>query len=186
MDVPATKRERLTASAVELLHRHGAEGPTLADIALAAGVAPGNVYYYFKTRDELLRAVVERRERDVRDRLMSLDRRRTPRARLRALTRSWADVAELVAARGCPIGALNVDMRRRGGELHASAAALFRSLLEWIEAQLREMGRDDAPELAAALLGAVQGACVLANALDDPEVLVRETRRLERWIDSLA
>lgn len=180
------KRERLVASAVELLHRRGAERPTLAEIAAAAGVPPGNVYYYFKTRDELVGAVVEQRAAEIRDRLASLDRRSTPRSKLRALTRSWADAAELVAAHGCPIGALNMDLSRRGSDLHEPAAELFRIILEWAATQFREMGRGDAPELATALLSGVQGASVLANALDDPKLLAREIRRLERWIDSLA
>jgi AcrR family transcriptional regulator len=53
------KRERLIASAADLLHRQGVERTTLAEIAKAADVPPGNVYYYFKTRDELVHAVIE-------------------------------------------------------------------------------------------------------------------------------
>jgi AcrR family transcriptional regulator len=47
------KRERLVAAAAELVDRHGVETPTLAQIAQAADVPPGNVYYYFKTREDL-------------------------------------------------------------------------------------------------------------------------------------
>lgn len=184
--VPPGKRERLVASAADLLHRHGAERPTLAEIAQAANVPAGNVYYYFKTRDDLVRAVVERRAAEIRELLDSADLRSTPRARLKALTRTWADAADLVAAHGCPIGAINTDLGRRSSDLHEPAAELFRILLEWAETQFREIGRRDGPELAVALLSGVQGASVLANALDDPKLLAREVRRLERWIDSLA
>ena len=88
------KRERLVASAGELLHRRGAEGPTLAEIAHAADVPPGNVYYYFKTRDELVRAVIAARADEVRALLASIDGRSTPRLRLKAMTRSWTDMAD--------------------------------------------------------------------------------------------
>jgi TetR/AcrR family transcriptional regulator, transcriptional repressor for nem operon len=40
---PAGKRERLVASAGELLHQKGVGGTTLADIAQAAAVPVGNV-----------------------------------------------------------------------------------------------------------------------------------------------
>jgi AcrR family transcriptional regulator len=53
------KRRRLTAAAAKVLHERGVERTTLADIAGAAGVPVGNVYYYFKTKDDLLFAVVE-------------------------------------------------------------------------------------------------------------------------------
>jgi TetR/AcrR family transcriptional repressor of nem operon len=44
------KRERLLGAAADLLYRQGVEKTTLADIAQAADVALGNIYYYFKTK----------------------------------------------------------------------------------------------------------------------------------------
>ena len=52
------KRERLIAAAVELVYRQGVARTTLADIAQAADVPVGNVYYYFKTKDDIIAAVV--------------------------------------------------------------------------------------------------------------------------------
>ena len=43
------KRERLIAAACRVTYAQGVEKTTLADIAAAAGIPPGNVYYYFKT-----------------------------------------------------------------------------------------------------------------------------------------
>ena len=48
------------------------------------------------------------------------------------------------------------------------------------------MGRRDARDLAIALIADFQGAALLTNTFREPEVLVRQSRRLERWIDSLA
>jgi TetR/AcrR family transcriptional regulator, transcriptional repressor for nem operon len=52
------KRERLVGGARELLHQQGVERTTLAQIAHTADVPPGNVYYYFKTKDELVEAAI--------------------------------------------------------------------------------------------------------------------------------
>jgi len=179
------KRERLVASAGELLHRHGAEGPTLAEIAVAADVPPGNVYYYFKTRDDLVRAVIAARADEVRALLASLESRSTPRLRLKAMARSWTDMADLVVAFGCPIGSLAADLSRRDDGMGAEAATLIEHMLDWAAGQFRAMGRRDARDLATTLLAGIQGAAVLANALQDPKLLARETRRIERWIDEL-
>jgi AcrR family transcriptional regulator len=46
------KRDRLIAGARETIHRQGVEATTLADIAEASGVPLGNVYYYFKSKDD--------------------------------------------------------------------------------------------------------------------------------------
>jgi hypothetical protein len=48
------------------------------------------------------------------------------------------------------------------------------------------MGRRDARDLAVALIASYQGVALLTNAFRDPNLMTREARRLERWVDSLA
>ena len=87
------KRERLVASAREVIHQQGVEKTTIADIARAADVPVGNVYYYFKTKDELVAAAIDGHAADVRAVLGSLARHRTPQARLKALIRELIEPA---------------------------------------------------------------------------------------------
>src|ERR671919_2933102 len=89
------KRERLVASAVELLHQQGVESTTIAEIAQSADVPPGNVYYYFKTKDEFVEAVIDAHAQAVAEMLASLERHRTPKARLKALARALTEQSEL-------------------------------------------------------------------------------------------
>jgi AcrR family transcriptional regulator len=190
-DSPTTKtrpgkRDRLVAAATELLHRQGVQRTTLAQIAEEADVPPGNVYYYFKTRDELVSAVIESRAQNIREVLSSLDERSTPGARLKGLAHSWADIAELVAANGCPLGSLCSELNKSGNGLDREAADLFVVILDWAEAQFREMGVARPRDQALTLMAGVQGAALLANTLRDVSVMSKESRRLERWIDSLA
>src|ERR671937_1947564 len=137
------KRERLVASAAELIYRQGVERPTLAQIAKAANVPPGNVYYYFKAKDELIQAVIEARAAEVRELLASLGRRRTPGARLKALARNWAEAGDMVAAHGCPLGSLSVELNDHGDGLGRQAQELFSALIDWSENQFQEMGVSD-------------------------------------------
>jgi TetR/AcrR family transcriptional regulator, transcriptional repressor for nem operon len=48
------------------------------------------------------------------------------------------------------------------------------------------MGRRDARELAVALIASYQGTALLANTFREPELMAREAKRLERWIDGLS
>jgi TetR/AcrR family transcriptional repressor of nem operon len=176
----------LVASATDLLHRHGVDSPTLADIAQAAGVPPGNVYYYFKTRDELIEAVIETRADGLRHLLDALDGRSSPRARLKALVRAWVANRDDIAANGCPIGSLCTELNKRDRGLDQRSAALFSTTADWITDQFRELGQRDAKELAMTMLATVQGAALLANTLRDPRIFTTQIRRLERWIDTLA
>jgi TetR/AcrR family transcriptional regulator, transcriptional repressor for nem operon len=180
------KRERLVRSAGELLHRHGVDRPTLADIARDAGVPPGNVYYYFKTRDELIESVIETRADGMRQLLRSLDQLAKPEARLQALARVWLENRDDIAAHGCPIGTLCSELNKRGRGLEEAAATLISLSLAWMTDQFRQLGHRDARELAVTMLATVQGAALLANTLRDPKIMTSQIRRLDRWIDSLA
>jgi TetR/AcrR family transcriptional repressor of nem operon len=180
------KRERLVAGASDLLHRQGVLPTTLAEIAQVADVPPGNVYYYFKTKDELVQAVIDSWADRFRALLASLEGRRSPTARLKALARSWVEQRELIARYGCPLGTLCSELDKREDGLDREAADVFGIVIDWAEDQFRQMGRRDGRELAITLLAGVQGAALLANTLRDPEIMTRQIRQLERWIDSLS
>jgi len=180
-----SKRDRLVASAGDLLHRQGVAATTLAQVADAAAVPAGNVYYYFKTKDDLVRAVIESRAEQVTAMLGSLQARRSPAARLKALAHQWVEMRDLVARYGCPFGTLAAELDRREDGLDTEAAKPISLILDWAEGQFRQMGRHDARELAISLFSGVQGGALLANALRDPDLMTGHVRHLERWIDSI-
>ena len=182
----AGKRERLVAAACQVLHEQGVERTTLADIAQAADVPVGNVYYYFKTKDQLVEAAIRAHGDNLRADLTVLDRRRTPQGRLKGLIRTLTGQRELVARYGCPFGTLACELDKRADGLDRAAAEVMNILADWAEQQFRSMGRTDARDLAVALIASYQGIALLTNTFRDPELMVREGRRLERWIDSLS
>jgi TetR/AcrR family transcriptional repressor of nem operon len=179
------KRERLVEGARVTFHEQGVEGTTIADIAQAAEVPVGNVYYHFKTKDELVQAAIDAHAQEVREALASLERGRTPKARLKAFVRMIASKGDLTSRYGCPQGTLCSELDKRADPLARDAATLMQIPIAWAERQFREMGRRDARDLAVALIAAYQGISLLTNTLREPELMTRETRRLERWIDSL-
>ena len=169
-----------------LVHRQGVATTTLAQVAEVADVPAGNVYYYFKTKDDLVRAVTEWRAEQVGVMLGSLQARRSPAARLKALAHQWVEMRDLVARYGCPFGTLAAELDRRDDGLDREAAKPINLILDWAQDQFRQLGRRDARELAIALFSGVQGGALLANALRDPELMTSQVRHLERWIDALS
>jgi AcrR family transcriptional regulator len=180
------KRERLVDSARDLFYEQGVERTTLAEIAERADVPPGNVYYYYKTRDELVQAVIESRVAQIRGVLADLDRRATPKARLKALAATWVDAAPDVTEHGCPIGTLACELGKDDTELAVAGAQMIREVMAWIERQFRELGRRDAPALAVTMFAAIEGSALLANTLRDEALFHREIRRVRRWVDEIA
>jgi AcrR family transcriptional regulator len=146
----------------------------------------GNVYYYFKTKDELVQAAIDAHAHDIQTMLASFDRHRSPKARLKAFVRALTDQRELAAVYGCPQGTLCSELNKRDDGLERAYANLMQLPIDWAEQQFRSMGRRDARDLAVAMIAAYEGISLLTNTFREPELMVREARRLDRWIDSLA
>jgi TetR/AcrR family transcriptional regulator, transcriptional repressor for nem operon len=180
------KRERLVRSATSLFHEQGVQRTTLAEVAERAEVPLGNVYYYFKTKDELVRTVLAGYQEQAAVLIASLERSRTPQARLKALARNWVDMRDLVVRHGCPMGTLCAELDKNEDGLDRDAAEIMATIIDWAEDQFRQLGRPDARDLALALFAGIQGAALLANTFRDPTILSREGRHLESWIDSLS
>ncbi|MEO3753857.1 TetR/AcrR family transcriptional regulator [Streptomyces sp. B6B3] len=183
----ADKRRRLVTEATRVLHEQGVERTTLADIARAADVPLGNVYYYFKTKDELVLAALAEHSAHLDALTSRLDELPEPRDRLRALVEAWVGQRDVAARHGCPTGTLAVELDKRAdGTLDAAVGAVVRRLLDWTGQQFRALGLPDPDGLAVTFVGAYQGMSLLANALRDPDVMAREGARLIGWLDSLS
>ncbi|WP_211280229.1 TetR/AcrR family transcriptional regulator [Streptomyces lushanensis] len=180
------KRQRLTAAAARVLHERGVERTTLADIAREADVPVGNVYYYFKTKDELVQGALSEHSAHLDELTARLERLADPRDRLKALVGAWVEQRDIAARYGCPTGTLAVELDKRAdGTLDAEAGAVIRRLLDWAEGQFRELGLSDPGGLSLTLVSGYQGMSLMANALRDPDIMTREGARLLRWLDSL-
>jgi TetR/AcrR family transcriptional regulator, transcriptional repressor for nem operon len=179
------KRERLAAAAARVFHQQGVEKTTLGDIARVADVPLGNVYYYFKTKDQLVEAALGAHLAGLRAVTDELDRLPGPAERLKGLIAGWVGQRETAARYGCPFGTLASELDKRDDGLDVAAAEVLRALIAWVEGQFAQLGRGDAHDLAIELVAAYQGMSVVSNALRDPEVMVVRGRRLAEWIDSL-
>jgi TetR/AcrR family transcriptional regulator, transcriptional repressor for nem operon len=180
------KRERLVTAARRVLYQHGLEKTTLADIAAEADVPLGNVYYYFKTKDALVSAVIESYQHSYGKLSAELNQYEGPVGRLKALVRALIAWQDQLASYGCPIGSLSCELdKREDDDLRSDAGAILAGLIDWAEVQFRAMGRRDARELAVALIAAYEGIALLAATLREPSLISAEGDRLNRWIDSL-
>src|SRR5258708_11920146 len=180
------KRQRLVDGARLVLHQQGVEKTTLADIAQAADVPVGNVYYYFKTKDELVQAAIDAQAQDIETALASFDRHRGPKARLKSFLKLLTAQREVAARYGCPHGTLCSELDKRDDDLGQAGTKLMQLWIDWAEQQFRAMGRRDARDLAVALIASYQAIMLLTNTFHQPQLIVRDARRLDRWIDSLA
>jgi AcrR family transcriptional regulator len=181
----AENRTRLINAATKLTYLHGFGKTAIADIAKEAGLPPGNVYYYFKTKDAIGEAIVEQHLLQLREQLQKLDQANSPIERLCGFVHMTMDSSAMVARSGCPIGTFISEVHKEGGPLVQKTPAVFAELLGWMDSQFQALGMEtDSRGLAIHLLCALQGATVLAHTFHDPGISDAEAARLEAWIQT--
>ena len=179
-------RRRLAQAAMRITYRHGFRNAALAEIAKAAKVPLGNVYYYFKTKDEIGDAIIDLRVLRLRYLLQRLDKLDSPKKRLCGFLQIKIDNRQELARLGCPVGTLCSELHKDGGPVARKATILFAEALTWMEGQFRALGKGaEARGLAVHLLSATQGVSLLAHTFHDPELITIQAARLKEWVCGL-
>lgn len=177
-------RADIVACAARLFYELGYERTSFSDIVAGAGVLRGNIYHYFKSKDDILKAVIEQHLDDFRALLAHWQTLHpTPQARLVEFVNMVVTREQTLTQFGCPIGSLNTELGKDRLDLQESARALFDLFRDWLAAQFQAMGHgEEAEALALHLLGRAQGIAVIAHVYRDAKLLQRETAHLEAWI----
>lgn len=185
---PLDKRSRLILAANRLFHSKGYERSSIADIAQEAGVPLGNVYYYFKTKEALVDAVIARREAFISAWLAEIDAAAAgPLQRLSRFVDEFENSADLRAKHGCPVGGLCQDTNRISGELARRGSGPFKILIDWLQNEFASMDGSSKISLDRAhhVLVCLEGASLLAQTFQNPDLLKAETARIKNWVHAL-
>ncbi len=179
------KRERLVDAAVTLFHHRGYGQTSLADIAEQSGVPLGNVYYYFKTKDDLANAVIAERIHHQQDTFAECEQDNDPQASLYCFLDILVDMSGDISRYGCPIGGLCQELNKEDTALTDRADELLGQALKWSAKQFRKMELKDATQLAQHMMATMHGASLLANTFNKPRIIKDEAVRMKAWIKSL-
>lgn len=181
------KRDRLIDSAAMLFHHNGLNATSLADIAKHADIPIGNVYYYFKTKEELALAAVSKRKEQFSAAYALLEEHiDDPRQRLIEAVYYFEKVRDEYTRFGCPIGKIILDADAEKDNVVQTAAQVLSEFVTWAERQFRQLGHSaDARRYATSLMAGVQGAAIMAKATRNPDIISDEIARLVGWIENL-
>jgi TetR/AcrR family transcriptional regulator, transcriptional repressor for nem operon len=180
-------RRRIVDAADQLFYRQGYNRTSFSDIAQAAALSRGNFYYYFKSKDEILSAVIERRREGIVGMLAEWSRgAASPRERLRRFVQMLLNNRDDLLRYGCPIGSLTLELAKTQREQHDEAGAVFEVFRTWLAAQFADLSHvEEADELACHLLVLGQGVSLLAAVYGDTALIEREVARIDAWLDGL-
>jgi len=177
-------RDQIIAAADRLFYRQGYERTSFSDIADVVRISRGNFYYHFKSKDEILDAVIEARLAEVRTMLGNWEQREEdPAGRIRSFIRMLLANRTDIKRFGCPVGTLSAELAKLNHPAQPEASGLFGLFRAWLRQQFVLLGREaDADALAMHLLAWSQGVASLANALRDDAFIQREVAEIDAWL----
>lgn len=181
------KRERLVIAADTLFHQQGVSNTTLANIATMADVPLGNVYYYFKSKDSIILAVIERRKRQLTSLFSEWNNNPDVKSRLKSLVQYIGTLAEESAKFGDALGSLCQELGKQGGSIAAATSQLMNEILSWCEKQFISLGKseEDSSKLALNLVASLQGISLITLTFGDPLIVGKQEQFLAQWIEAI-
>lgn len=168
-DAAPSAAERLLDAASRLFYTRGVSNVGINEIIARAGVARMTFYHHFPSKDDLIKAVLERRREERAAWLARADDMASaPLARILAvfdLLEAWFRAPDF---RGCPLVAATFEM---GGQLNAArpyARDHHEAVRQYFQARLQEAGAPDPQGVAWQLHLLLEGASVVALVQGGP------------------
>jgi TetR/AcrR family transcriptional repressor of nem operon len=181
-------RDNIIEAADQLFYRQGYEHTSFADIADAVKISRGNFYYHFKTKDQILDAVINARLANTQAMLDKWEiEGESPEERIRSFIHILIGNRAKIKRYGCPVGTLCTELAKLGHAAQGEANKLFTLFRTWLRRQFTLLGRKaDADLLAMHLLARSQGVATLANAFHDEKFIRQEVQLLDDWLSGCA
>ena len=180
-----SKRDQLIDAALRLFQQDGFHATGIDRILAEAGVAKMTLYKHFKSKDELVLAVLRRRDEQFRNHFMRQVEKRSndPRQRLLAM---FDVLGEWIMAEGfCGCTFINAcaEFADHDDPAHTLAAEHKRLMAQYIRKLAEEAGVREPARLAEQLCLLMEGAIVMAQVMGDCHAAVTARDAAEPLID---
>ena len=183
-----TTRDHIVEAADQLFYQQGYEHTSFSDIARAVKISRGNFYYHFKSKDEILNAVINLRRAKTQKMLQQWEVQGGQAVdRIRCFIHILVMNRAKIKRYGCPVGTLCTELAKLNHAFLDEANELFMLFRTWLRKQFKLLGcKTNADELAMHLLARSQGVATLANAFHDEKFIRQEVKQMCDWLQSCA
>ena len=189
--MPSTKEQILDAAS-RLVHSRGFNNTSVDEILKECGVGKGNLYYYFKSKDALGFAILERSLERFSTELVenSFAPNKDPWQQIEDFLGFLASRArQHDGSRGCILGNLAVEMSGIHEEFRRRLDKAFERLRSRIEASLTQAKAQgtlrpdaDIPRLAHFIVAGFEGAFMMGKLHKNPDVVAGVVEELKEHL----
>jgi len=178
-------REKIISAADLLFYQQGYECTTFSQVADRLNISKGNFYHHFKTKDEILQAVIQKRIRDTKQLLQQWEAgSKCAYDRILKFIQILTVNYDKIEAFGCPVGTLCMELGKLDHKNQDEAKELFSIFRYWLIKQFILLGyKEEADRLALHLLARSQGVATLSQAFKDKEFVEYEVQQMFDWLE---
>ena len=177
-------REHIIEAADKLFYQQGFEQTSFSHIADVVQISRGNFYHHFKSKDEILEAVIDFRLANTQKMLEKWELEGTsPQDRIKSFIHLLVMNSAKIKKYGCPVGTLCTELAKLNHPSQPEAKKLFTLFRNWLKRQFSMLGRSsDADDLAMHLLARSQGVATLASAFHNEKFIEQEVQLMCEWL----
>lgn len=181
-------QSRIIEKADELFYQQGFEHTSFAHIAEVLEISRGNFYHHFKTKDQILAAVIKYRLDKTKSMLDVWQHDAdSPLDRIQCFINIMIMNQAKIKLYGCPVGTLTAELAKLDHALLTNANQIFILFRDWLSQQFKALGyQSKADNLAMHLLARSQGIATLASAFQDEKFILAEVDELNLWLQQFA
>lgn len=179
MPAALLSREEVVERLMRVVRRHGYDGASLAELSKATGLGKSSLYHYFPDgKDDMVRAVLEHLESQLRETVFEPLRRPGPARRRVEEMIDTVDAFYRGGREACVLGNLVLGTSR--SRFRSKLEAIFNEWIDALSAALIDAGLSKAVARARAedAVMRVEGALILAGAMNDASLFARAVRQL--------
>jgi len=156
--------------AEELTQTRGFNGFSYIDLANGTGIKTSSVHYYFKLKDDLAAALVERIHETHGAGFADIEANsKSPKKRLEAVIKVFQQYA--IDQKFCLCGMMAAELQSISPRVSKLVDAYFVDFQNWVARQFKELGHKCPNQQAISFLSALEGSLLLARLRNDPKVV---------------
>lgn len=179
-------RERIIEAANRLIYTRGYNQTSVSDVANAVGITKGNLNYHFKSKEDLLDAVIQFRITAINETLEQWETKfPDTNDRLKRFVHMVLNEKQDIVRYGCPMGTLNSELGKNQLVLQSGSIKMFDLFQCWLEKVFKQLDSKKSKARSKHLLSMAQGAALMSYIYSDEKMLKEECKAINMWIDSL-
>jgi len=183
--LPSDTKQRLMDAAFQRLYSDGFRNVAIDQILADVGISKTAFYKHFESKDDLLLAALEDRQRQLEHEFLTIVRRRggdSPVGQLRALFDAVQNITDDAWFRGCVFVNVAMEFPQPHEPAHVVAIKSKDAIQRMVQGLAEQAGAASPRALAEELCLIMEGAYVTRQVTCNPETIAIARRLAERAI----